>query len=59
MIDWLCAVFGFEKHVVFEDNQGADIVMEICDQEHGGRGFSCVGPEGYLWSAGSYNPWAN
>ncbi len=36
---------------------GAEIVMEPMDQSYGGRVFSCLDPEGQLWSFGSYNPW--
>ena len=116
-IDWLCAAFGFETHLVVPgegggvshaqlvrdgmmimlgDGQegaydrlvrhpgvaggitqapylvvddpdalyaqareaGAEIVMEIEDWDHGGRGFSCLDPEGHVWNFGSYDPWA-
>ena len=36
---------------------GAEIVMDIKDEEYGGRGFSCKNPEGHLWNFGTYNPW--
>ncbi len=36
---------------------GAKIVLEPEDQDHGGRLYSCLDPEGYLWNFGSYNPW--
>ena len=36
----------------------AEIVMEIEDAGHGGRGYSCRDPEGHLWNFGSYDPWA-
>ena len=36
----------------------AEIVMEIADWDHGGRGFSCRDPEGHVWNFGSYDPWA-
>jgi len=36
---------------------GAKIVMEIKDEDYGGRGFSCRDPEGHLWNIGSYDPW--
>lgn len=38
---------------------GADIAMEIKDQDYGSRDFSCRDPEGHLWSFGTYNPWTN
>ena len=37
---------------------GAEIVMEIRDEDYGGRHFSCRDPEGHLWNVGSYDPWA-
>ena len=36
---------------------GAEIVIEIEDQPHGGRGYSCRDPEGHLWNFGTYDPW--
>ena len=36
---------------------GAEIVFEPVDQDYGGRGFSCLDPEGHLWNFGSYDPW--
>ena len=37
---------------------GAEIVIELKDEDYGGRGFTCRDPEGHLWSFGSYDPWA-
>jgi len=36
---------------------GAKIVMEIKDEDYGGRGYSCRDPEGHVWNFGSYDPW--
>lgn len=36
---------------------GAEIVMEIKDEDYGGRGFSCRDLEGRLWNFGTYDPW--
>lgn len=36
---------------------GAEIVIDIHDEDYGGRGFSCRDPEGHLWNFGSYDPW--
>jgi uncharacterized glyoxalase superfamily protein PhnB len=36
---------------------GADIVLDINDDDHGGRGYSCRDPEGHIWSFGTYDPW--
>lgn len=117
-IEWLCDVFGFEKHLVVpnddgtiahaqltfgngmimlgsvqRDNEfgknikqpdeiggaetqsayiivsdadsiyerakkaGAEIVMDIKDEDYGGRGFSCRDLEGHIWNFGTYDPW--
>jgi uncharacterized glyoxalase superfamily protein PhnB len=116
-IDWLCAAFGFERHLVVPGTAGqvahaqlalgnsmimlgsaevesqygtlvrqpdqaggptqgiyvvvadtdavyrrarqagATIVIEIKDEDYGGRGFTCLDPEGHIWSIGSYDPW--
>jgi len=37
---------------------GAEIVAEPADQDYGGRVYSARDPEGYVWSFGSYDPWA-
>jgi uncharacterized glyoxalase superfamily protein PhnB len=36
---------------------GATIVMDIRDEDYGGRAFSCNDHEGHLWSFGTYDPW--
>ena len=36
---------------------GAEIVMEVEDQDYGGRLYSCLYPEGHLWSFGTYDAW--
>ena len=36
---------------------GARIVIDIKDEDHGGRGYSCRDPEGHLWNFGTYDPW--
>jgi uncharacterized glyoxalase superfamily protein PhnB len=36
---------------------GAEIVIEIKDEDYGGRGFSCLDPERHLWNIGTYDPW--
>jgi len=37
--------------------RGAKIVIEIKDEDYGGRGFTCRDPEGHLWNVGTYDPW--
>ena len=120
-IDWLCQVFGFERHLVVPDEggailhaqlridtgagigmlmlgssgrdgaygellaqpdevggrqtqtvylivsdadgvhararaAGAAMVIELNDEPHGGRGFTCRDLEGHVWSVGTYAP---
>lgn len=37
---------------------GARIVLEVKDEDYGGRGYSCYDLEGHLWNFGTYDPWA-
>ena len=34
----------------------APILVDIVDQDYGGRGFTCADLEGHMWSFGSYDP---
>jgi uncharacterized glyoxalase superfamily protein PhnB len=36
---------------------GAEIVLEIKNEDYGGRGFTCRDIEGHLWNFGTYDPW--
>jgi len=36
---------------------GAAMIMDIQDNDYGGRGFSCRDLEGHIWNFGSYDPW--
>ncbi|WP_426661177.1 VOC family protein [Rhodanobacter aciditrophus] len=36
---------------------GAVIVDDYEEKDYGGAGYSCLDPEGHLWSFGSYDPW--
>ncbi len=38
---------------------GADVVMDLEEQEYGGKFYSCRDPEGHLWNFGQYDPWAD
>ena len=35
----------------------AHIVMPLQTMPYGGKAFSCLDPEGHLWSLGEYDPW--
>lgn len=36
---------------------GAEILLDIKDEDYGGRGFTCRDLEGRIWSFGTYQPW--
>jgi uncharacterized glyoxalase superfamily protein PhnB len=36
---------------------GAEILLDIRDEDYGGRGFTCRDPEGHIWTLGTYDPW--
>lgn len=38
---------------------GAQILMELRDEDYGGRGFTLRDPEGHVWSIGTYDPWTD
>lgn len=46
-----------DKHYQRAIAGGAKIILELKDEDYGGRGYSCQDPEGYVWNFGSYNPW--
>jgi uncharacterized glyoxalase superfamily protein PhnB len=35
---------------------GAEIVLELHDQDYGSRDYSARDPEGYVWHFGTYRP---
>lgn len=45
------AVYERAKKARFE------IVLDIKDEDYGGRGFTCRDPEGHIWTVGTYDPW--
>jgi uncharacterized glyoxalase superfamily protein PhnB len=36
---------------------GAVILIDIKDEDYGGRGFTCRDLEGHIWNFGTYDPW--
>ena len=51
-------VTDIDRHYARAKAAGAMIVIEIKDEDYGGRDYSCTDPEGHLWNFGSYDPWA-
>ena len=48
-----------DEHYQRAIDTGAEIILDIKDEDYGGRGYSCQDPEGFIWNFGSYNPWSN
>ena len=46
-----------DAHYARAKAAGAAIVIDIADQDYGGRGYACRDPEGHLWWFGSHDPW--
>jgi len=46
-----------DAHYARAKAAGAQIVYDIHDEGHGGRGYACRDLEGHLWYFGSFNPW--
>jgi len=48
-----------DQHYARAVAAGAEIAIEIKDEDYGGRGYSCRDFEGHLWNFGSYDPWTS
>ncbi len=47
-----------DKHYARAAAAGAEILLEVVDEDYGGRGYTCRDPEGHVWSFGTHDPWA-
>ncbi len=50
-------VEDIDTHYEHARAAGAEIVLELAEQDYGGKLYSCRDPEGHLWNFGSYDPW--
>lgn len=50
-------VTNIDEHYRRAASAGAKMIIDIKDEDYGGRGYSCQDPEGHLWNFGSYDPW--
>jgi uncharacterized glyoxalase superfamily protein PhnB len=50
-------VEDIDEHYKIAVQEGAEIVLEIKDEDYGGRSYTCRDDEGHLWNFGSYDPW--
>jgi uncharacterized glyoxalase superfamily protein PhnB len=46
-----------DAHYARAKAAGAEILIDIKDEDYGGRGYTCRDLEGHIWSFGSYDPW--
>ena len=46
-----------DAHYARAKAAGAQILIDIHDEDYGGRGYACRDLEGHIWYFGSYNPW--
>jgi len=51
-------VADVDSHYQHAIAAGASIVIELKDEDYGGRDYSCRDPEGHLWNFGTYDPWS-
>ena len=48
-----------DEHYKKAVQEGAEIIVDIKDEDYGGRAYTCRDPEGHIWNFGSYNPWTS
>jgi len=46
-----------DAHYARAKAEGAEIVIDIKDEDYGGRDYTARDPEGHVWTFGSYDPW--
>src|ERR1700682_1851307 len=46
-----------DAHCARAKATGAQILLDIKDEDYGGRGYTCRDLEGHIWSFGTYDPW--
>jgi len=51
-------VVDIDAHYARARAAGAEIVVELAEQDYGGKLYAYRDPEGQLWNIGSYDPWA-
>ncbi len=46
-----------DAHYARAKAAGATIIVDIKDEDYGGRSYTCRDPEGHIWNFGTYDPW--
>lgn len=52
-------VADVDAHYAKAKAAGAKIVIDIKDEDYGGRDYTCRDLEGHVWTFGSYDPWTS
>jgi uncharacterized glyoxalase superfamily protein PhnB len=46
-----------DAHCARAKTAGAAIILDVEDDDFGGRAYTCRDPEGHIWTFGTYDPW--
>ena len=46
-----------DAHCARAKASGAEIIVDLQDDDFGGRSYACRDPEGHIWNFGTYDPW--
>jgi uncharacterized glyoxalase superfamily protein PhnB len=46
-----------DAHYARAKASGAEIILDIQDDDFGGRSYACRDPESHIWNFGTYDPW--
>jgi uncharacterized glyoxalase superfamily protein PhnB len=46
-----------DAHCARAKAAGATVILDVEDDDFGGRGYTCRDPEGHIWTFGTYDPW--
>ena len=47
-----------DEHCAQARQHGAEIIIDVRDEDYGGRGYTCKDLEGHVWTFGTYDPWS-
>ena len=51
-------VEDIDSHYQKAKNAGAEMIIELQEEDYGGKTYTCKDIEGHIWTFGSYNPWS-
>ncbi len=50
-------VEDIDSHYLNAKNCGAEMIVDLKEEDYGGKTYTCKDPEGHIWTFGSYDPW--